>query len=81
MDKKKYYIIPAKEAEIWYEGYLRWLALDGGGVDNWEGYGESLYSFREACWIMAHPNEEFKRHYKYSDIVHEDLNKYNTMEM
>lgn len=28
-----------------YRGYLKYIALQSGGVDNWEWYGDSLNAF------------------------------------
>lgn len=30
-----------------YRGYLKYIALQSGGVDNWEWYGDSLNAFCE----------------------------------
>lgn len=62
-----------------YCGYLKYLALQNGGVDNWEWYGESLGNFLEDCYLVNHPNrttEDFsERYYDFDIVVEEDLDK------
>ena len=43
-----YFVIPEKEYRKLLEDSLRLTALESGGVDNWEWYGESIHDFLEA---------------------------------
>ena len=44
----KKYIIEEEDLRELLNGYLQFIALDEGGVDNWEWCGESCYDFLEA---------------------------------
>ena len=72
-------ILTETEFKNIYRGYLKYLALQSGGVDNWEWYGESLGDFLRDCYSVNHPdrteedlNEE---DYDFDVIVDEDLDK------
>ena len=65
-----------------YRGYLKYIALQGGGVDNWEWYGESLNDFLKECYFTNHPDktlEDFNDSwfYDYAVVVDEDLENGN----
>ena len=63
-----------------YRGYLKYIALQSGGVDNWEWYGDSLNAFLRDWYFEKHPdrteedlnNEEC---YDFDDVVDEDIDK------
>jgi hypothetical protein len=63
-----------------YRGYLKYIALQSGGVDNWEWYGDSLNAFLRDWYFGNHPdrteedlnNEEC---YDFDDVVDEDIDK------
>lgn len=62
-----------------YRGYLKYLALQSGGVDNWSWYGESLNYFLKDCYLVNHPNctaeDLTEQDYDFDTVVEEDLNK------
>lgn len=63
-----------------YRGYLKYLALQGGGVDNWEWYSESLGDFLRDCYLENHPDrteEDFNQswYYDFDVVIEEDLKK------
>ena len=63
-----------------YRGYLKYLALQSGGVDNWEWYGESLNAFLRDCYSVNHPDrteEDFNNEedYDFDVVVDEDLDR------
>lgn len=62
-----------------YRGYLKYLALENGGVDNWEWYCESLNYFLRDCYCVNHPDrteEDFnEEYYDFDVVVDEDIDK------
>lgn len=62
-----------------YRGYLKYLALQSGGVDNWEWYGESLGNFLKECYLENYPDKTlenlFDEDYDFDTVVEEDLDK------
>lgn len=73
-------ILTETEFKDIYRGYLKYLALQGGGVDNWEWYGESLGNFLRDCYFenhLDHIEEDFNNEecYDFDVVVDEDLNK------
>lgn len=62
-----------------YRGYLKYIALQSGGVDNWEWYGDSLNAFLRDWYFENHSNhtiEDFnEQDYDFDTIVEEDLDK------
>ena len=44
--QEDYIAIPAKEYQELLADFMKLRALEGGGVDNWEWYGESLHDFK-----------------------------------
>lgn len=72
-------ILTETEFKNIYRGYLKYLALQQGGIDNWEWYGESFGDFLRDCYLENHPdrteedlNEEY---YDFDVVVDEDLDK------
>lgn len=72
-------ILTETEFKDIYRGYLKYLALQNGGVDNWEWYSESLNYFLRDCYFENHPNcteEGFsERYYDFDIVIDEDLDK------
>ena len=73
-------ILTETEFKNIYCGYLKYLALERGGVDNWGWYGESLGDFLRDCYSVNHPdhteegfNEE--EDYNFDVVVDEDIDK------
>lgn len=59
-----------------YRGYLKYIALQSGGVDNWEWYGDSLNAFLRDWYFENHSNhtiEDFnEQDYDFDTIIEED---------
>lgn len=72
-------ILTETEFKAIYRGYLKYLALQSGGVDNWEWYGESLGYFLRDCYSTNHPDraeEDFSEEdYDFDVVVDEDLDR------
>lgn len=72
-------ILTETEFKNIYRGYLKYLALERGGVDNWGWYGESLGDFLRECCLENHPSrteEDFnEEYYDFDVVVDEDLDK------
>ena len=64
-----------------YCGYLKYLALQNGGVDNWSWYGDSLGDFLKECYLENHPDKTledfFDEDYDFDTVVDEDLKSGN----
>ena len=62
-----------------YRGYLKYIALQSGGVNNWEWYGDSLNVFLRDWYFENHPNHTIEdvneQDYYFDTIVEEDLDK------
>lgn len=74
----KKYILTEEQLERLLTAALRLTALESGGVDNWDWYGESIRDFIGSWVNEKHkdPNEEWE----ISDIAHEDLKLYKEIE-
>ena len=72
-------ILTETEFKNIYRGYLKYLALQSGGVDNWAWYGDSLGNFLRDCYFENHPNrteEDFsEQYYDFDVVIDEDLDK------
>lgn len=72
-------ILTETEFKNIYCGYLKYLALQHGGVDNWMWYYESLHDFLRDSYFENYPDrteEDFNKEcYDFDDIVDEDVNK------
>lgn len=72
-------ILTETEFKNIYRGYLKYIALQSGGVDNWEWYSESLNYFLEDCYLVNHPNRTAEdlaeQDYDFDTVVEEDLDK------
>ena len=72
-------ILTETEFKNIYRGYLKYLALQSGGVDNWEWYGDSICNFLRDCYFENHPSrteENFsEQYYDFDVVIDEDLDK------
>ena len=65
----KYEILISKEQLAEYiQGYLRYIALENGGVDNWSWFGASLGDF-----LDSHGADDF------SELVKEEIRQYKVV--
>lgn len=71
----KYYLIEEKELFDLLRADLRLTALESGGVDNWEWYGESLGDFITTCAKEMNVNLE-EEDFGFSNIAVELMKKY-----
>ena len=71
--KKKYYLVEEKEMINLLDSYLHLLALEQGGVGDWEWYYESLGEF-----IDQHKLDHGIR-YTIRDMAKEELSNYSAM--
>ena len=71
--KKKYYLVEEKEMVNLLDSYLHLLALEQGGVGDWEWYYESLGEF-----IDQHKLDHGIR-YTIRDMAKEDLSNYSAV--
>jgi len=53
MIKMKYYIISEERLKELLEEEARYIALENGGVDNWEWYGASIQDYLSLCEANA----------------------------
>lgn len=71
MPNKKYIIDESELLEL-LEGYSQYIALDNGGVDNWDWYYGSLFDYRESvCKELNLPSKS-----TFKDIAHHYLKDY-----
>lgn len=72
-------ILTEMEFKNIYRGYLKYLALQNGGVYDWKLYSESFNYFLENRYLVNHPNhtiEDFnEQDYDFDTVVKEDLDK------
>ena len=71
--KKKYYLVEEKEMINLLDSYLHYLALEQGGVGDWEWYYASLGEF-----IDRHKLDHGIR-YTIRDMAKEELSNYSAM--
>ena len=65
----KYEILISKEQlEKYINGYLQYIALENGGVDNWPWFGASLGDF-----LDDHGADDF------SELVEEEIRQYEVV--
>lgn len=73
-NKQEYVLVPKSEFQDMIHGYLIMLAGEGGGVDNWHYWGESIQEFIKSY------NEDNNTNFEYMDEVVEDFaNAYETV--
>ena len=75
---KKYRCVPEKELIVLLESYNRLQALENGGVDNWNWYGDSLRDYLEN-WI-AESGVDPSGDWDFESIAEDDLNNYPSTE-
>lgn len=75
---KKYRLVEERELLSLLEAHNRLIALESGGVDNWEWYGASLGDYLEA-WI-AESGLDPDSDWDFTSIAEEDLNNYASTE-
>ena len=75
---QKYRCVPEKELILLLESYHRLQALENGGVDNWNWYGDSLYDYLEN-WI-AEKKLNPSGGWDFESIAEDDLNNYPSTE-
>lgn len=87
-------IVPKEELIELIKALYKLAALENGGVDNWEWYGESISDFLDRYWIENHDTlikffnltteeeiEEFKGDFSFSDIAQFEVDiNYDEME-
>lgn len=71
--KKKYYLVEEKEMINLLDSYLHLLALEQGGVGDWEWYYESLGEF------IDHHKLDHGIRYTIRDMAKEELSNYSAM--
>ncbi len=65
----KYYIISEERLKELLEEEARYIALENGGVDNWEWYGASIQDYLGLCETNA-----------IYEIVNERMNEFETLD-
>lgn len=75
---KKYRCVPEGELIRILEAANRYYALEGGGVDNWEWYGESLCDYLEN-WI-AESGVDPSGNWSFRSIAEKDTYEYPSTE-
>ena len=75
---KKYRCVPEKELIVLLESYNRLQALENGGVDNWNWYGDSLRDYLEN-WI-AESGVDPSGDWDFESLAEDDLNNYPSTE-
>ena len=65
----KYYIISEERLKELLEEEARYIALENGGVDNWEWYGTSIQDYLSLCETNA-----------IYEIVNERMNEFETLD-
>ena len=74
-----YYLVEEKKLKELIESELRLAALESGGVDNWEWYGDSLFDFKVGYMSENHIYEDDKDcdcNFSYKDMVELELSQY-----
>lgn len=75
---KKYRLVEENELIDILEGYNKILALESGGVDNWEWYGGALADYLEE-WIKD-SGVDPANDWDFQSIAESDLNRYSSTE-
>ena len=69
----KYRLVPEQKLLRLLEGYARLVALENGGVDNWEWYGESLGNYLDNYF-------DDEKYHEFSEIAEETIKNYQIYE-
>ena len=75
---KKYRLVEERELLNLLEAHNKLIALESGGVDNWEWYGASLGDYLEQ-WI-AESGVDSDNDWDFTSIAENDLNNYASTE-
>ena len=68
---KTYYLVSEEVLKSMLKDAFKFHALETGGVDNWEGYGASLYDFLKEWALENEIGDE--EHYSFKDLVKSEL--------
>lgn len=79
MDNNTYILIPKKKALSLLENNAKFIALEAGGVDNWEWYGESLWDYLKEGYDEADDDEA--EDFGFSDIAAEEIAQYREINL
>ena len=74
-----YVLIPKKKALNLLENNAKFIALEAGGVDNWEWYGESLWDYLKEGYDEADDDEV--KGFGFSDIAAEEIAQYREINL
>ena len=75
----EYRLVPEQTLRKLIRNSLKLLALESGGVDNWEWYGDSLYSFLEK-WADENDIDIEEDDFGFNTIVEEDVKQFEKYE-
>lgn len=75
---KKYRCVPEKELIAILEAANKYWALEGGGVDNWDWYSDSLHDYLEN-WISESGVDPFQN-WDFESIAENDACEYPSTE-
>ena len=68
---KTYYLVSEEALKSMLKDAFKFHVLETGGVDNWEGYGASLYDFLKEWALENEIGDE--EHYSFKDLVKDEL--------
>lgn len=74
-----YVLIPKKKALSLLENNAKLMALESGGVDNWNWYGESLWDYLKE--YFGEDNDEEAECLDFSDIANEKITQYREINL
>lgn len=74
MEKKKFYKVEEKDLLAMLEAYERLAALEKGGVDNWEWYGDSLTDY--LVLLMEEYGVSDEKDFCFEDVAKIQLKNY-----
>ena len=74
-----YVLIPKKKALSLLENNAKLMALESGGVDNWNWYGESLWDYLKE--YFGEDNDEEVECVDFSDIANEKIAQYREINL
>ena len=73
----RFYAVEEAELKDLLKAYHKLSALEGGGVDNWSWYGDSLYHYLdEYAKSINITDEEELEDFSFNSIVERELNEY-----
>lgn len=78
----KYYLVDEKELKDLLINYHKMLALAGGGVDNWEWHGYSLWDYlTDYAKELDIVDDDELEDFGFESIAEYELDKYQTYEI